>query len=159
MLCLVPGAAAGSTPAFSQGPRLAQRFPWSVFPGAPLAFPAPLPAPFNLTQCSQVSLKAFLSSMLAEELLVTCSASWRCVCTRHAGSGTDAGVASPAGVVGAFSLLRENRVAQQLWGPEPAQLPHFEFLKSGQLDDLGCIPCAMLLGFWEPLASLGEPLV
>lgn len=85
--------------------------------------------------------------MLAEELLVTCSASWRCVCTRRAGSGTDAGVASPAGVVGAFFLLRDNSVAQQLQRPEPAQLPHFEFLKSGQLDDLGCIPCAMLLDF------------
>lgn len=54
--------------------------------------------------------------MLAEELLVMCSASWRYVCTRRAGSGTDAGVASPAGVVGAFSLLRENRVAQQHGG-------------------------------------------
>lgn len=122
----MPGAAAGSTRAFSQGLRLTRRFPWSVFPGAPPAFPAPLPEPFNLMECSLVSLKAFHSSVPAEELLVTCSAGWRCVCTRCTGSGTANGVASPAEVVSTLSLLRENRVAQQLWGPEPAQLPHFD---------------------------------
>lgn len=122
----VPGAAAGWIPAFSQGSRLAWCFPWSVFPGAPPAFPASLPEPFNLTQCSQVSLKACLPSMVAEELLVPCSASWRCVCTRCTGSGTGAGAASPAELVGTFSLLGEDGLAQQLWGTESAQLPHFD---------------------------------
>lgn len=66
LLCLVPGAAAGSTRAFSQGLSLTRRFPWST------AFPAPLPEPFNLMECSLVSFKAFLPSVLAEELLEMC---------------------------------------------------------------------------------------
>lgn len=49
-----------------------------------------------------MSLEAFLSSVMAEELLAKCSANRSLVGSREAGSGADSGAASPAGVVGTF---------------------------------------------------------